>query len=52
VLSYNKLSCLQLSCSLESVNSGCGRFKLDVAFNNLWLLQLLVRSLRKFWDWA
>jgi hypothetical protein len=38
VLSHSELSCLKLSCSLESVNSDCCRFKLDVAFNNLWLL--------------
>jgi hypothetical protein len=35
---HSELSCLELSCSLESVNSNCCRFELGVAFNNLWLL--------------
>jgi hypothetical protein len=38
VLSHGELSCLKLSCGLKSVGCYCSRFKLDVAFGNLWLL--------------
>ena len=38
MFSYSELSCLELSYSLKSVSGYCGRFKLDVAFDNLWLL--------------
>jgi hypothetical protein len=38
VLSHSELSCLELSCGLESVCGDCSGFKLDVAFGYLWLL--------------
>ena len=38
MFSYGELSCLELSCSLKSICSSYCRFKLDVAFDNLWLL--------------
>ena len=38
MFSYSELSCLKLSYSLKSVSGYRGRFKLDVAFDNLWLL--------------